>query len=187
MRTSSTATSGVRRRISGSALRPSADWPTSSRSGRSLIARHRPSRYIGWSSATNTRTRLMPPYNCSTQGEQAPADVVACQVLAEQQRDARRLGGMLELLGGAAGEQDDRGPAELAEAARHLEPVELGHAHVQERDVRRGLADDLQRLGAVGRLADEIERAEAPDGSGEPPAVGLVVVGDHDAHGVASG
>src|SRR5690242_2354195 len=115
MRTSSTATSGVSRRISGRAVRPSADSPTSSRSGRSLIARTSPSRYIGWSSATNTRTRLMPPYNCSTQSEQAPADVVARQVLAEQQGDPGRLGGVHELLGGAAGEQDDGDPAELAQ------------------------------------------------------------------------
>ena len=42
-------------------------------------------------------------------------------------------------------------------------------------------------LGAVGGLADEIERAEAPDGSGEPPTISLVVIGDHDAHGLAAG
>src|SRR3954447_15494425 len=135
MRTSSTATSGVRRRISGSAVRPSADSPTSSRSGRSLIARHRPSRYIGWSSATNTRTRLMPPYNCSTQCEQAAADVVAREVLAQQDRDAGGLRGALQLVGRAAGEQDDGDAAELAQAPADLEPVEAGHAHVEQRDV----------------------------------------------------
>src|SRR6201991_3869544 len=117
MRTSRTATSGVRRRISGSAVRPSADSPTSSRSGRSLMARTRPSRYIGWSSATNTRTRLMPPYNCSTQSEQAAADVVARQVLAQEDRAARLGGRVLELLGGGARQKDDGDPAQLLEPA----------------------------------------------------------------------
>src|SRR3954469_23324840 len=123
MRTSRTATSGVSRRISGRAVRPSADSPTSSRSGRSLIARTRPSRYMGWSSATNTRTRLMPPYNCSTQSEQATADVVAREVLAEQGVDPGGLGGRGQLGGRAAGEQDDGDAAELVEPAGDLQPV----------------------------------------------------------------
>src|SRR4051812_10643390 len=135
MRTSRTATSGVSRRISGRAVRPSADSPTSSRSGRSLIARTRPSRNIGWSSATNTRTRLMPPYSSSLQGEQATADLVAGELLAQQRGHARRLCGLLELRGVAAGEQDDGDAAELAQPPGDLEPVEAGHAHVQERDV----------------------------------------------------
>src|SRR4051812_21981947 len=149
MRTSRTATSGVSRRISGRAVRPSADSPTSSRSGRSLIARTRPSRNIGWSSATNTRTRLMPPYNCSTQSEQAAADLVAGQVLAEQGRDAGRVGRMDEFVGGRAGEEDDGDTSELLQTARDLEAVEAGHPHVEEREVGGRLADDLERLGPV--------------------------------------
>src|SRR3954454_7799065 len=55
---SSTATSGSTSFSSSSVSRPSDASPTSSRSGRSLIARTTPSRYRGWSSATKTRVRV---------------------------------------------------------------------------------------------------------------------------------
>ena len=97
-------------------------------------------------------------------------------------------GGQRGLLGVLVGEHEDRaaGPVR-AQLARDLEAVELGHREVEHDDVRRQLARERQRLGAVGRLADELEVRVRGDRAPQQPADQLVVVGQQDAGGGGGG
>ena len=44
-----------------------------------------------------------------------------------------------------------------ADRFEHGEPAAVGHVHVEQDDVRRGLADDRDRRRRVGRLADHLD------------------------------
>src|SRR4051794_21151004 len=132
--TSSTATSGSSRFSSSSAARPSDASPTSSRSGRSLMARTTPSRYSGWSSATNTRVLSELTWlfvSGDLRRDDTPADVderladlLASRVLPEIPRRAR------------------------AERARHEVRVEVGADHHDARG-RSALGEPLAQLHAT--------------------------------------
>ena len=72
-----------------------------------------------------------------------------------------------------------------------LDPVEPGHPHVHEDDVRPSGGHHLQRLQPVTRLTDDVHAGSLED-QGEPAAHQLLVVDHHDpqhraAHGVATG
>ena len=69
-----------------------------------------------------------------------------------------------------------------------LDAVHAGHPDVHQHDVGPQLAADADRLGAVGRGADDGEVRLGVEQFGEPGAHHLVVVGDDDTdagHGAA--
>jgi hypothetical protein len=77
---------------------------------------------------------------------------------------------------------DRRRAVERDDAARRLDPVELRHADVHQHDVRRQPPGQLDRLGAVGGLADDVEVVLGVEDHLEAGAHERPVVGDQDAH-----
>ncbi len=70
----------------------------------------------------------------------------------------------------------------LADLARGLQAGELGHLHVEDREVG-ALADrEVAGLGAVGGLADDLDVRLALEQHANARADDSVVIGDHDAH-----
>jgi two-component system, NarL family, sensor histidine kinase DevS len=65
----------------------------------------------------------------------------------------------------------------------HLDPVAVGQAHVEHRDVRVGLRDACERHTGAGRLADDLEVVLGVDEVTEPASYDLVVVDEVDANG----
>ena len=70
--------------------------------------------------------------------------------------------------------------------ARGLDPVHLWHADVHQDDVGSQLVDELDRLDAVRRLADDLEVLAAEEGS-ERTAEAVVVVDHEDAYATGQG
>ena len=85
------------------------------------------------------------------------------------------------------GERDDleRGVQGL-QPARGLDPVHLWHADVHQDDVGSQLVDELDRLDAVRRLADDLEVLAAEEGSERTPEA-VVVVDHEDANATGQG
>ena len=85
--------------------------------------------------------------------------------------------------------QDLRAVAGREHAAGRLDAVELGHADVHQHDVGGELARLLDRLQAVGGLADDVEVVLGVEDHPEARAHERLVVGDqhpHRAHAAAS-
>src|SRR3954469_7133802 len=191
--TSSTATRAPSRFSSSSAARPSEASPTSSRSGRSLMARTTPSRYSGWSSATNTRvlseltwlfvsgdfrrdTRL------AADLDQRLADLLARGVLAEVAGGAGAQGTGHEVrVEVGADHHDASGGTAARHALAQLDAAEHRHLHVDERDVGTQLRDQPLRLRAVGGLAEQLELGGGRDPPPQAVAIERMVVGHDDA------
>jgi hypothetical protein len=78
--------------------------------------------------------------------------------------------------------------ARRGDAARGLDPVHLGHAHVHQDHIGHELFDELDRLGAVRGLARDLDVVASVEDHAEAAADERLVVGedDGDAHGVAS-
>ena len=70
--------------------------------------------------------------------------------------------------------------------ARGLDPVHLWHADVHQDDVGSQLVDELDRLDAVRRLADDLEVLAAEEGSERTPEA-VVVVDHEDANATGQG
>jgi hypothetical protein len=70
--------------------------------------------------------------------------------------------------------------------ARGLDPVHLRHADVHQDDVGSQLVDELDRLDAVRRLADDLEVLAAEEGSERTPEA-VVVVDHEDANATGQG
>jgi hypothetical protein len=92
---------------------------------------------------------------------------------ARRQRVHRGLGS----LPGVDREHDDLEPGLPAQqSAQHLDPVHARHRHVQRDQVGVGAGNQLQRLQAVGRLADHPEpRLGVEDPRQCPPHEGGIV------------
>ena len=65
---------------------------------------------------------------------------------------------------------------------RRLDPVDLGHAHVHQDDIRRDAARLLDRLSPVRRLADDLEVGLGLEDHPEAGAHERLVVDDQHAH-----
>ena len=78
----------------------------------------------------------------------------------------------------ARGQHDDGYLGSRPEAAENLPPVEPGHRHVQQHDVRRDVGKDATRLLPVGDPDDAI--AESSQVVGEQFEKRRVIVHDHD-------
>src|SRR3954447_21347429 len=87
---------------------------------------------------------------------------------------------LVDLLG-LRGEHDDRDGRARAQPPADLEPVELGHHHVEDDEVERALAEALERLAAVGRPDDVV--AVLLQGEAEQRLDRLLVVDEEDARG----
>ena len=59
-------------------------------------------------------------------------------------------------------------------------PSSCGHLDVHHHDVGQRLADDVQRVAAVGGGADDLDAVERAEQGDQPVADDLVVVGDDD-------
>ena len=79
--------------------------------------------------------------------------------------------------------QHSRGvlPAESGDLPGGLQPVHLGHLDVHEHDVRIELLRELDRLGAVPRLADDLEVGLGLEDQAEARPHELLVVGQQHA------
>ncbi len=70
----------------------------------------------------------------------------------------------------------------VAQAPRRLDPVELGHADVHQDDVGLQPLGLLDRVEAVGGLADDLEVILGVEDHAEPGADERLVVSDQQAH-----
>jgi hypothetical protein len=72
-------------------------------------------------------------------------------------------------------------------AGGHLDPVEAGHAHVEEHHVRRELRDPRQRVHAVHGLAAHLDARDALQHSPQATPGGRLVVHHEDPHAPSGG
>ena len=79
--------------------------------------------------------------------------------------------------------EDARVRRDLANLERRLETAEPRHRDVHEDDVGAERAADVDRLEAVGRLADDLDVLGRREERAEPLAQERVVVRDHDPNG----
>src|SRR5262249_18366876 len=70
----------------------------------------------------------------------------------------------------------------LPDPPHRLDPVELRHHEVHQDDIRREPDGLLDRGGAVGGLADDLDPLLQAEEGAQPLADDLVVVGDHHAN-----
>ena len=68
----------------------------------------------------------------------------------------------------------------LGDLSRRGEPVDVGHADVHQHDVGPLAAGELDRLGAVGRLADDLDVVLGVEQGPEPAAYEHLIVGEED-------
>src|SRR5688572_11507052 len=88
-----------------------------------------------------------------------PIDELCTEDALEEERvGTRRAAGSSQLDLHVGGQEEDAGlRAVLLDQPRCLDPVELRHADVHHDDVRDSRARELDGLGAVLRLADDLE------------------------------
>ena len=86
------------------------------------------------------------------------------------------------LLGSGRRQDDDLAPrAGSPQARQRREPVEPRHRQVEQHEIRLETLGELERLRAVGGLADHLESSAREQG-GERVARERVIVGDEDAN-----
>ena len=78
------------------------------------------------------------------------------------------------------GDEDDGGPPRRVEPPQHLEPVQLGHLHVEEHEVGPEPLDRFQRGASIGTLCHHLEVRILPHQVGDPGARQRLVVDHHD-------
>ena len=69
------------------------------------------------------------------------------------------------------------------QAARDFEAGQPGHLHVEEGDIRRVPGDFVERLDAVGRLADDLDAIELAQQEAQLVPRQLLIVGDDGRQG----
>ena len=108
-------------------------------------------------------------------------EVLLAERLHEVAEDARLDRAGDELLLAVGGQHHDRDRPLVEDPLRRLDPVELRHLHVHDRELRLVLAGERDRLLAVARLGDDLV-AGALEQVAQVEPDDRLVFGDQDAH-----
>jgi len=116
-------------------------------------------------------------------GRDAVADLLPRRLLREIALRARGDRPVGEVAVEVGREQEDLGVRAVPpNGAQHLEAVQPRHPNVQEGYVGLQVADLIEGVAAVARLADQLEVGALADGPHHPVAVDRVVVGNEHPH-----
>ena len=86
----------------------------------------------------------------------------------------------------SGGEDDGRGRGQRGEMSRHFQPVDAGHAHVEQHDVGRQPVDHVDRLFAIAGFTRDIEFAGFREHGAQTLARRRFVIDDEDAQAHAA-